>query len=526
MEVVKTRKKLGQIFIEHKLVDEEQVNIALRQQRQQGGKIGSILLELGYLRSEELLTFLSKHFGVPSADLYKLTINPDVLGILPYEMLKEYEVIPVAVGAKNVFLVMSDPGNEKILKDIGFHLGKIVQPIVVAAAQMREALCYLAARQGDLKVAFVGSELPKHREPVNSQIVADLNLRQIIEQLNKEAGSDLLLAAGVPPSIKKNNEIKRLELPCLTPEQVSLFAYEIMTDQQKEEFATNSDIDFGFTSPELGRFRVNIFKQRSSVSIAIRTIVEDIPTLQSLGLPGWISQFALRTQGLILVTGPTGHGKSTTLAAMVDIINANRRCNIITIEDPIEYHHKHKLSNVNQREVGRDTNSFHQGLRRIFRQAPDVIVIGEMRDAESFSIAIQAAETGHLVLSTLHSNYTTSSIERIIDVFPPEQQQQIRVQMAENFLLVFNQRLIPRRDGSGRMLVYEKLQNSPRIKNLIREGKTHQIRSLFQQSVEEYESMDFSLARHVREGRIALDEALKYSENPPLMRDLATRKSL
>jgi len=525
METVKARKKLGQVFIEHKLVDEEQVNVALRHQRQRGGKIGSILLELGYLRSEELLTFLSKHFGVPSADLYKLTINPDVLSILPYEKIKEYEVLPVAVGAKNVFLVMADPGNEKVLKGIGFHLGKTVQPIVVAAAQMREALRYLEDRKGNLTIPLVGSELPKHRDPGVSQIVSDLNLRQIIEQLNFEAGSDLLLTAGVPPSIKKNNQIMRLDLPCLSPEQVSLFANEIMTDHQKEEFAIHSDIDFGFTSHELGRFRVNIFKQRSSISIAIRTIVDEIPTLQSLGLPGWLSQFALRTQGLILVTGPTGHGKSTTLAAMVDIINSSRRCNIITIEDPIEYHHKHKLSNVNQREVGRDTNSFHQGLRRISRQSPDVIVIGEMRDAESFAIAIQAAETGHLVLSTLHANYTTSAIERIIDIFPPEQQQQIRVQLAENFLLVFNQRLIPRRDGNGRMLVYEKLQNSPRVKNLVREGKTHQIRSLFQQSSEEYESMDCSLARHVREGRIALDEALKYSENPPLMRDLATRKS-
>jgi twitching motility protein PilT len=525
MELVKDRKKLGQVFIEHKLVDVEQVNIALRQQRQKGGKIGSILLELGYLRSEELLTFLSKHFGVPSADLYKLIITPEVLSILPYEKIKEYEVIPVAVGAKNVFLVMANPDNDKILKDIGFLLGKTVQPIVVAASQMEEALRYLAARHGDLKQPLVGSDLVNFRASSSVLAAADLNLRDLIEQLQREAGSDLLLSAGVPPSIKKNNEIVRLNLPCLTPEQVRSFAFEVMTAEQKEEFASNSDIDFGFTCPEVGRFRINIFKQRSSMSIAIRTILEEIPTLASLGLPSWISQFALRTQGLILVTGPTGHGKSTTLAAMVDIINSHRRCNIITIEDPIEYLHKHKLSNVNQREVGRDTSSFNQGLRRIFRQAPDVIVIGEMRDAESFAIAIQAAETGHLVLSTLHSNYTTSAIERIIDVFPPEQQQQIRVQLAENILLVFNQRLVPRRDGKGRMLVYEKLQNSPRVRNLIREGKTHQIRTLFQQSIEEYESMDYSLARQVREGRIMLDEALKYSENPTMMRDLATRKS-
>lgn len=523
MESGKARKKIGQVFVEHKLVNEEQVNIALRQQRQKGGKIGSILLELGYLRSEELLTFLSKHFGVPSADLYKLTINPDVLGILSYEKIKEYEVLPVAVGTQNVFLVTTDPNNDKVIKDVGFLLGKAVQPIVVAANQMREALAYLERRKGDLRTPLVGSELMKLRDQHAVQ-VESIGIRQIIEQLNKEVGSDLLLSAGVPPSIKKNNEIARLNMPFLTPEQVRSFADEIMTEEQKEEFAVNNDIDFGYTCPELGRFRINIFKQRNSISIAIRTIVDEIPTFETLGLPGWLSQYALRTQGLILITGPTGHGKSTTLAAMVDLINANRRCNIITIEDPIEYLHKHKLSNVNQREVGRDTNSFHQGLRRIFRQAPDVIVIGEMRDAESFSIAIQAAETGHLVMSTLHANFTTSAVERIIDVFPPDQQQQIRVQLAENFLLVFNQRLMPRRDGKGRVLIYEKLLNSPRIKTLIRDGKTHQIRTVFQQSIEEYESLDFSLARNVREGRITIDEALKYCENPPLMREMAVRK--
>lgn len=521
--VKKDAKKIGQVFVEHKMVNEEQINIALRQQRQKGGKIGSILLELGYLRSEELLTFLSKHFGVPSADLYKLTINPDVLGILPYEKIKQFGVLPVAVGSKNVFLVTTDPSNEKVLKDVGFLLGKAVQPIVVASSQMHEAMACLEQRNGDLSRPLVGSDLQHFRKDASIKIET-ISLRQVIEQLNRESGSDLLLTAGVPPSIKKNNEIVRLNVPYLTPEQVRSFAYEIMTEEQQDEFAANNDIDFGFTCPDLGRFRINIFKQRNSISIAIRSIVDEIPTLEALGLPAWCRHYALRTQGLILVTGPTGHGKSTTLAALVDLINSNRRCNIISIEDPIEYLHKHKLSNVNQREVGRDTNTFHQGLRRIFRQAPDVIVIGEMRDAESFSIAIQAAETGHLVLSTMHSNSTTSSLERIIDVFPPDQQQQIRVQLAENFLLMFNQRLVPRRDGKGRILSFEKLTNSPRIKNLIREGKTHQIRTLFQQSIEEYESLDYCLARQVREGRITLDEAMKYCENPQMTREMAIRK--
>ena len=524
----KQRKRIGQIFVEHKLVSEEQIDVALRQQRQKGGKIGSILLELGYLRSDELLTFLSQHFSVPSADLYKLTINPDVLQILSYEKIKEYQVLPVAVGVKNVFLATTDPGNEKVLKDIGFLIGKAVQPIVVAASQMKEAFACLEQRKGDLSRQLIGSELPDFRvqsAAAGQPVEAVITLKQVIERLNAEVGSDLLLTAGVPPSIKKNNEVIRLNMPYLTPEQVRTFAYEVMNEDQRQEFNANNDIDFGVTDSELGRFRVNVFRQRGTISIAFRAIVDEIPSLESLGLPGWLSQYALRTQGLILITGPTGQGKSTTLATLVDIINSNRRCNIITIEDPIEYLHKHKLSNVNQREVGRDTMSFHQGLRRIFRQSPDVIVIGEMRDAESFSIAIQAAETGHLVMSTLHSNFTTSAIERIIDVFPPDQQQQIRVQLAENFLMVFNQRLVTRRDGNGRMLIYEKLVNSPRVRNLIREGKTHQIRTIFQQSIDEYESLDVNLARHVREGRITLDEALKYCENPPIMREMAIRKS-
>jgi len=225
-----------------------------------------------------------------------------------------------------------------------------------------------------------------------------------------------------------------------------------------------------------------------------------------------------------MITGPTGHGKSSTLACLVDIINSRRQCNIITIEDPIEFHHKHKLSNVNQREVGRDTESFHQGLRRVFRQSPDVIVIGEMRDPESFAIALQAAETGHLVISTMHASFSTSAIERIIDIFPPAQQQQIRVQLAESFLLVLNQRLISHHDGHGRALAYESLMSSSRIKKLIREGKTHHIRVQLSRSPDEFQPMDLSLVQLVKNGKISEDEGLKYCENPALFRESLLRR--
>jgi twitching motility protein PilT len=312
----------------------------------------------------------------------------------------------------------------------------------------------------------------------------------------------------------------------MTPAEVERYAQLLMTDDQREEFNHCHDIDFGITVPDFGRLRINIFRQRNSCSIAVRSVLDEIPTLESLGLPPWIEEYALKQQGLIMITGPTGHGKSTTLACLVDIINSKRHCNIISIEDPIEFLHRHKQSNVNQREVGRDTESFQQGLRRIFRQAPDVIVIGEMRDPESFAIALQAAETGHLVLTTMHANFSTSAVERIVDIFPTTQQQQIRVQLAESFLLILNQRLIPRRDGRGRILAYERLTSSTRIKNLIREGKTHHIRSQLNQSSDDFQSIDIQVARFAVDGLITAEEGAKFCDNIAYFRESLARGSL
>ncbi len=288
----------------------------------------------------------------------------------------------------------------------------------------------------------------------------------------------------------------------------------MMSELQWNKFFENGESDFGLLKPDIGRFRVNVYRQRSSVSLAIRSIAVQIPTLASLGFNSDIDQYLMQPQGLILVTGPTGHGKSTTVAAMVDCINSRRKCNIITIEDPIEFLHKHKMSNINQREIGRDTQSFKEGLKHIFRQAPDVIVIGEMRDSDSCEIAVQAAGSGHLVISTLHANTTTSAIDRIIEICPADRQDQVRSQLANGLLLCLCQRLIQARNKDGRVLAYEKLATSPRIKNMIRESKCHQIRTFFQQSVDEYSSLDISLAGLVKSGSIHAEEALKFCENP------------
>lgn len=263
--------------------------------------------------------------------------------------------------------------------------------------------------------------------------------------------------------------------------------------------------------------------QRNSISITARHILEIIKKIEELGLPPWIEEFSLKTQGLILISGPTGHGKTTTVAAMVDIINTKRRCNIVTIEDPIEFLHKHKASNVNQREVGVDTASFREGLKHIFRQAPDVIVIGEMRDPESFAIALQAAEIGHLILSTVNSPTATSTIERVVDIFPENQQQLIRVLLAEHFLLILNQRLVPLKRGPGRTLAYEKLVNTYRVRNLIRDNKTHQIRTLLQQSTDDFFSIDHSLAKLYHDGKITKEAGLMFCDNKVYFNELISK---
>ena len=342
--------------------------------------------------------------------------------------------------------------------------------------------------------------------------------------LAQSHASDLLLVPGAPPSIKQHNEVVRLDCPFLTPQQTAKYAQELMTDAQWTQFSQDKALDFAITHPDYGRFRINVYRQRSSISIAIRHIIEEIPALPALGLPEWLESFALKSQGLILVTGPNGHGKTTTLAAMVDIINEKRRRNIITIEDPIEYLHRHKESNVNQREVGLDTRSFHEGLRHIFREAPDVIMIGEMRDRESIAIALEAADTGHLVMSSMHANNAVMAINRIVDVFPAESQQQIRVQLADNLLLVLNQRLVERKDGQGRTLAYEKLASSYRVSNLIREGKEHQIRSLLQSGAEEFASLDTHLALLVRSGRVTRETALHYCQDSKVLQELLSRR--
>ncbi|MBC7962984.1 MAG: PilT/PilU family type 4a pilus ATPase [Steroidobacteraceae bacterium] len=515
--------RLGGLLLESSIITQEQLDIALKQQSHCEERIGSVMLRLGYLNTETLLEFLRRHFGTPSIDLYSIHIAPSVLNSLSFEQMKKLQALPIIPSTKGLFVGMADPNNIKAVNELEFILGRKVEPLVVPHAQIDAVFRYIEKRGGRLTTTLSGEEVEK--EQSEGIMPGTFELKKLITLLMEKNASDLLISAGVAPCLKLNNEVIRLPGLSLTPAEVEQSAKELMTDPQWQEFMEKGELDFGLSRPTTGRFRVNAYRQRGSISLAIRNIDENIPTLASCGLPDWIEEFVMQPQGLILITGPTGHGKSTTLAALINLINSKRKCNIITIEDPIEFLHKHKMSNINQREIGRDTASFHEGLSHIFRQAPDVIMIGEMRDPESFEIAVQAAETGHLVISTMHANSTTTAIERIIEIFPPEKQQQIRVQLAEVFLLVMNQRLIPRTNGAGRVLAFEKLANTPRIRNMIRESKTHQIRAIFQHSAAaEYQPIDISLNNLIRRGDIALEEGIKYCENPAAFREMPVKR--
>lgn len=336
-----------------------------------------------------------------------------------------------------------------------------------------------------------------------------MNILKLLQTAINLKASDLHITVGAFPTIRLNGKLKKIGDQSITPEMSAKLVKEVLTENELHKLDTNGELDLSFAYPELGRFRVNAFKQKGSYVMALRVVGLKILTIEDLGLPIITKKLARLQRGMVLVTGPTGSGKSTTLAAMIDLINNERNCHILTLEDPIEYLHEHKKSIVNQREIGNDSISFANALRSALRQDPDVILIGEMRDLETISIAITAAETGHLVLSTLHTLGAAKTIDRIIDVFPPHQQQQIKVQLSSVLEGVLSQQLIPKIDGTGRVGAYEVMVTTPAIKNLIREGKSHQIQTSIQTGAKfGMQTMDQSIIELYKKGSISKKIAL------------------
>ena len=354
-----------------------------------------------------------------------------------------------------------------------------------------------------------------------------VELEDLLRIMIEHGATDLHITTGSPPQIRVNSRLLPLDLPPLTPADTRRLCYSVLTDAQKKKFEEEHELDFSFGIKGLSRFRANLFVQRGSVAGAFRAIPYRIRTFQELGLPPIVEELVRRPKGLILVTGPTGSGKSTTLAAMIDRINEERQGHIITIEDPIEYLHQHKNCIVNQREVYSDTFSFKEALKHILRQDPDVVLIGEMRDLETIEAALTIAETGHLTLATLHTNSCVETINRIIDVFPPHQQQQIRTMLSFVLEGVLTQQLLPRADGRGLVLALEIMVPNPAIRNLIRENKIHQIYGQMQMGQLEsgMQTMNQSLFSLYQRGLITLKDAMARSPNLEEFRQMVAGRS-
>lgn len=364
------------------------------------------------------------------------------------------------------------------------------QPVMESLTEVAEAAVRIGAEDNSEDAAF---------------------LSNLLMHVLDNKSSDLHLTVGAHPTVRQNGHLTQLEdFPVLTPQVIQKTIYAIMSQKQREKFEEELELDFAYSVPGKARFRVNLYKQRDAVGAAFRLIPYEIKKLEDLGVPPAVANFAMLPRGFVLVTGPTGSGKSTTLASVVDLANRNRRDHIMTVEDPIEFLHSHKGCLVNQREVGEDTWSFKNALKHVLRQDPDIILVGEMRDLETIEIALTAAETGHLVMATLHTQDAAQTIDRVIDVFPPSQQQQVRVMLSGALQGVVCQQLVKTADGKGRVVAAEVMVATPAIRNLIREGKTHQIYSALQSGAKHgMSTMDSNLAQLVKQGKVTFDAALE-----------------
>jgi twitching motility protein PilT len=357
--------------------------------------------------------------------------------------------------------------------------------------------------------------------PVGRRPLEEIHIDDLLRLVVEKGASDLHLVVGVAPVIRIDGQLVPTPFERVTPQDSQRMIYDILTDEQIHRFETTLELDFSYSLARISRFRVNVYKDKGTVASAFRVIPSKIPTIEDLGLPKVLLDLTRKPRGFILVTGPTGSGKSTTLAAMINQINIESSRHIITIEDPIEYLHTHRKSIINQRELGMDTKAFQNALRAALREDPDVILVGEMRDNETIASAISAAETGHLVFATLHTNNAAQTVDRIVDVFPPGQQEQVRFQLSNNLEAVLCQQLLPRAGAPGRVCAMEIMMATPAIRNLIREAKAHQITSAIQTSGNiGMQTMDVSLRDLYQRGTITLDEALARAMQPDELRTM------
>jgi twitching motility protein PilT len=507
---------LGEFLVERHVLSRDDLAIAMAESRRTGQPLPAVLQRDGLVSEKDLTAALAETVGLRFVDFTEQPLHPDAAVMVPELVARKHTAIGVDFEGTKLVVAFTDPGDDIAVQEVGSASG---YEIVPAAAGRYEILNAIDSVYG------THPDAPAIPEPrAEDDTAADgIHVNELLETVLALHGSDLHLTAGSPPVIRVHGELRPVEgHDKLNGSEIREMLYAILTQKQREKFENELELDCSYTLPGRSRFRVNVFLQRDSVGAVMRAIPYEIVGLDQLGLPSSIRQFADLPRGLILVTGPTGSGKSTTLASLVDIINQEKALHIMTVEDPIEFLHTHKRAVVNQREVGEDTHSFAEALRHVLRQDPDVILVGEMRDLETIQTALTAAETGHLVFATLHTQDAPQSIDRVIDVFPSHQQQQIRVQLAASLQGIVTQQLLQTADAQGRAVAAEVLIATPAVRNLIREGKIYQIYSLMQAGAKwGMTTMDQNLASLVRAGRVTMDTALERCANEDDLRRLA-----
>jgi twitching motility protein PilT len=535
---------LGDILVEQGVVDPAALQRAEEHAGTQGGGVAKALVELGLTSEADIVRALARSLGMEYADVAPGSIDPAAARLLLLQQARALKALPVRFGdADDVVVAVAEPNGPDLVEQLQAIIGL---PVTLALAPRRALTQAIEAAGLDADAPATdapagaapspppgaGNGVPALRPVANpraatvmSEEASQIDLDELLVALLDRGGSDLHLTAGLPPVIRVDGDLTPLDdYPKLVPDELQKLLYGIMTQRQREAFENDLELDISYSLPGHGRFRVNVFRQRDAIGSVMRAIPFEILPLEDLGIPSQVANFAYLPRGFVLVTGPTGSGKSTTLASLIDLINRNRPSHIMTIEDPIEFLHEHKRSVVNQREIGTDTHGFAPALKHVLRQDPDVILVGEMRDLETIQIALTAAETGHLVFGTLHTQDAPQTVDRVIDVFPPHQQEQIRVMLAGALKGVVCQTLLKHASGRGRVAATEIMTMTSGIRNLIREGKTHQIYSAIQAGAKEgMVAMDQSLASLVKAGKISYDDALEKCQNVGEFNRLAGR---
>ncbi|MFN8035986.1 MAG: PilT/PilU family type 4a pilus ATPase [Acidimicrobiia bacterium] len=512
-------RRLGEFLVDRHVLSRDALEVALAETRKTGEPLPKILLKYRLVEEKDLTAAIAESLSLRFVDFAETPLHPDAATLVPATIAHRFHAIGVDFEDHKLVVAFAEPDDDEAVSAVGMATGYEVIP---AAAGRFELMKAIEAIYGPAGVPGVRPSPDGDPGRVGDESRPEVDVNELLDRVLDQRGSDLHLAAGSHPITRVHGELVAMaEFPVLNGSQIRQMVYAVLTQKQREKFEAERELDTSYTLPGKSRFRVNVFLQRDSVGCVMRVIPYEIVDFDTLGIPPAVKSFAELPRGLVLVTGPTGSGKSTTLASLIDIINRAKPMHIMTVEDPIEFLHNHKRAIVNQREVGEDTHSFANALKHVLRQDPDVILVGEMRDLETISTALTAAETGHLVFATLHTQDAPQSIDRMIDVFPSHQQQQIRVQLASSLQGIVTQQLITAANGAGRTVACEVLVATPAIRNLIRDAKVHQIYTLMQAGGKHgMVTMDQSLADLVRRGKISVDTAVERCANEEELRRL------